>query len=38
MLQLPEKIQIPDDAITQIPELFKIFKKDFIDNKTYLSK
>jgi len=35
MLQLPEKIQIPDDAITQIPELFKIFKKDFIDNKTY---
>ena len=35
MLQLPEKIQIPDDAITQIPELFKTFKKDFIDNKTY---
>lgn len=35
MLQLPEKNQIPDDAITQIPELFKTFKKDFIDNKTY---
>lgn len=35
MLILPEKIQITDDAISQIPELFKIFKKDFIDTKTY---
>ena len=35
MLQLPEKIQIPDDALKQVPELFKIFKKDFIDNTTY---
>lgn len=35
MLQLPETIQIPDDALKQVPELFKIFKKDFIDNKTY---
>ena len=35
MLQLPEKIQISDDALSQIPELFKIFKNDFIDNKTY---
>lgn len=35
MLQLPDKIQIPDDALKQVPELFKIFKKDFIDNTTY---
>ena len=35
MLQLPDKIQIPDDALKQVPELFKIFKKDFIDTKTY---
>lgn len=35
MLQLPEKIQIPEDAISQVPELFKVFKRDFIDNKTY---
>lgn len=35
MLQLPDKITIPEDAIKQVPELFSIFKKDFIDNKTY---
>ncbi len=35
MLQLPEKIQIPENALEQVPELFKVFKKDFIDNITY---
>lgn len=35
MLNLPELVKIPDDAISQVPELFKIFKWDFIDNVTY---
>ena len=35
MLNLPELVKIPDDAISQVPELFKIFKRDFIDNVTY---
>lgn len=35
MLQLPDKIQISEDALKQVPELFSIFKKDFIDTKTY---
>ena len=35
MLNLPELVKIPNDAISQVPELFKIFKRDFIDNVTY---
>lgn len=35
MLELPELAKISEDALEQIPELFKIFKKDFIDNITY---
>ena len=35
MLDLPELTKIPDDAVSQVPELFKIFKRDFIDNITY---
>lgn len=35
MLNLPELVKIPDDAISQVPELFRIFKRDFIDNITY---
>ena len=35
MLNFPELVKIPDDAISQVPELFKIFKRDFIDNVTY---
>ena len=35
MLVLPELAKIPEDALAQVPELFKIFRKDFIDNITY---
>lgn len=35
MLVLPELAKIPEGALAQVPELFKIFRRDFIDNITY---
>ena len=35
MLNLPQLVKITDDAVRQVPELFSIFKADFIDNTVY---